>query len=72
MIFVYSVTYCKDMRIKREIKYTLERKGELQKDVEEAAGKVEAAAKVGLNKLDNSYSDLRSAYNKELIKQKMN
>lgn len=61
-----------DMRIKREIKYTIEPKGELQKDVEDAAGKVKAAAKVGLNKLDDSYSDLRSAYNKERIKQQIN
>lgn len=54
-----------DMRVKKEVKYKIERKGALQKDVEDAAYKVKGGAKAVFSKLDNSYGQLRVAYQKE-------
>jgi len=54
-----------DMRVKKEVKYKIVRKGELQKDVEDAADKVKGGAKAVFNKLDNSYGEVKAAYHKE-------
>ena len=54
-----------DMRVKKEVKYKIVRKGELQKDVEDAADKVKGGAKAVFNKLDTSYGEVKAAYHKE-------
>jgi hypothetical protein len=56
------ITY---MRVKKAVTYKTERKGEVRKDVEEVADKVKAGAKTVYNKLDNSYGELKVAYQKE-------
>ena len=56
------ITY---MRVKKEVTYKIERKGEVQKDVEEVADKVKAGARTVYNKIDNSYGELKVAYHKE-------
>jgi hypothetical protein len=57
--------------IKKQVRYKIERRGELQKDAEGAAEKVGAATKVLFKKLDDSYTDLKAGYQKERRKQKM-
>ncbi len=59
------------MKIKKETKYTIERKGELQKDAEEAADVVKAGTKAVFNKLDDSYRDFKAEYRKEKVKEKL-
>ena len=56
------ITY---IRVKKEVTYKIERKGEVQKDVEEVADKVKAGARTVYNKIDNSYGELKAAYHKE-------
>lgn len=57
--------------IKKQVRYKIERKGQLQKDAESAADKVGAATNVLFKKLDDSYTDLKVGYQKERRKQKM-
>lgn len=57
--------------VKKQVKYKIERKGQLKKDAEGAAEKVGAATKVLFKKLDDSYTDLKVGYQKERRKQKM-
>lgn len=57
-----------DMRVKKGVKCKIVRKGELQKDVEDAADKVKGDAKAVFNKLDNSYGEVKAAYHKEKCK----
>jgi len=57
------------MTVKKELR-KIERKGELEKDVESATAKVGAGAKALFNKLDNSYSELKVGYQKEKRKQR--
>ena len=60
-----------DMGFKKEVKYKIERKGELQKDVEDAADKAKRGAKAVFNKLDDSYGQLKVAYQKEKHKRRL-
>jgi len=57
--------------IRKEVKYKLVHKGQMQQDAESAAEKVAAATKVLFNKLDDSYTDLKAGYQKERRKQRM-
>ena len=50
--------------------YELRRKGELEKDLEDASDKVQAAAKAVVNKVKDPSKDLDTEYAKEKIKEK--
>lgn len=62
----------RDMRVKKEVRYKIEHKGELQHDIEDTADKVKQGAKVVFNKLDNSYGQLKTTYQKEKRKHRLN
>jgi hypothetical protein len=61
-----------DMTVKKVVKYRIEGKSELRKDVEDAADNVKIGAKAVFNKLDNSYGKLKAASYKEKRKHGLN
>jgi hypothetical protein len=50
--------------------YEIKKKGEVQKDLEDASDKVQAAAKAVVNKVKDPHRDLDAEYTKEKIKEK--
>jgi hypothetical protein len=50
--------------------YEIRKKGEVQKDLEDASDKVQAAAKAVVNKVKDPSKDLDTEYTKEKIKEK--
>lgn len=50
--------------------YEIRKKGELEKDLEHASDKVQAAAKAVVNKVKDPHKDLDTEYTKEKIKEK--
>jgi len=59
------------MMVKKEVRYKMERKAELQQDVDDAADKVKGGAKAVFNKLDNSYGKLKVAYKRDKHKHRL-
>jgi hypothetical protein len=57
--------------VEKKVEYRVERKSEAERDLEDAADKVKAGAKAVANKADESYRDLKTEYEKEKIKEKL-
>jgi hypothetical protein len=60
-----------EYEIKKKTTYEVDRKGEAERDLEDASDKVQAAAKAVANKLENPHRDLDTEYQKEKIKEKL-
>lgn len=60
-----------DVIVKKEVRYEVDRKSDLETDIGDAADKAKAAAKAVANKADDAYRDLKIEYEKEKIKQKL-
>ena len=52
-------------------RYELRKKGELEKDLEDASDKVQAAAKAVVNKVKDPNKDLDTEYTKEKLKENL-
>jgi hypothetical protein len=59
-----------EYEIKKKTTYEIDKKGELEKDLENASDKVQAAAKAVVNKVKDPRRDLDVEYTKEKIKEK--
>jgi hypothetical protein len=59
-----------EFEIKKKTTYEIDRKGELEKDLENTSDKVQAAAKAVVNKVKDPHRDLDAEYAKEKIKEK--
>lgn len=60
-----------DYEVKKKVEYSVDRKGEAGRDMEDAADKVKAGAKAVGNKLSDPDRDLETEYQKEKIKEKL-
>jgi len=59
-----------DYEIKKKTTYEVDRKGELERDLESASDKVQAAGKAVANKVKDTGRDLEAEYRKEKLKEK--
>ena len=59
-----------DYEIKKKTTFEVDRKSEAEKDLEDAADKVQAGAKAVANKIRDPNKDLNTEYQKEKIKEK--
>ena len=59
-----------DYEIKKKTTYEVDRKGELERDLENASDKVQAAGKAVANKVRDTGRDLEAEYRKEKLKEK--
>jgi hypothetical protein len=59
-----------EYEIKKKTTFEVDRKGEVEKDLEDAADKVQAGAKAIANKVADPDRDLEVEYKKEKIKEK--
>lgn len=55
---------------KKKVEYDIDRKGEAERDLEDASDKVQAAAKAVSKKVVDPDRDLETEYKKEKIKEK--
>ena len=60
-----------DYEVKKKVEYSVERKTEAERDLEDAADKVKAGAKAVANKLSDPGRDLETEYIKEKFKEKL-
>jgi len=59
-----------EYEIKKKTTYEVDRKGELERDLENTSDKVQAAAKAVVNKVKDTHRDLDAEYQKEKLKEK--
>ena len=57
--------------VKKKVEYTVDRKSEAERDLEDTGDKIKAGAKAVANKLDDSDKDLDTEYRKEKLKEKL-
>jgi hypothetical protein len=60
-----------EYEIKKKTTYEVDRKGEAERDLEDASDKVQAGAKAVANKVKDPDRDLDTEYQKEKIKEKL-
>ena len=59
-----------EYEIKKKVEYSVDRKGDTERTLEDASDKVQAAAKAVANKVEDPNRDLKTEYTKEKIKEK--
>lgn len=57
--------------VKKKVEYTVDRKSEAERDLEDTGDKIKAGVKAVANKLDDSDKDLDTEYRKEKLKEKL-
>jgi hypothetical protein len=57
--------------IKKKVEIDVDRKGEAERNLEDASDKVQAAAKAVANKVEDPHRDLGTEYRKEKLKEKL-
>lgn len=60
-----------DYEVKKKVEYSVDRKSEAERDMEDAADKVKAGAKAAGNKLSDPDRDLETEYHEEKLKEKL-
>ena len=60
-----------DYEVKKKVEYSVNRKSEAERDMEDAADKVKAGAKAVGSKLSDPDRDLETEYQKEKFKEKL-
>jgi len=57
--------------VEKKTEYRVDRKGEAERDLEDAGDELKVGAKAVANKVDNPDRDLETEYQKEKIKEKL-
>jgi hypothetical protein len=60
-----------DYEVKKKVEYSVDRKTEAERDIEDASDKVKAGAKAMANKVSDPDRDLETEYHKEKLKEKL-
>ena len=67
----HSIIIMGEYEIKKKTTYEVDRKSDVERDLEDASDKVQAGAKAVANKLEDPDRDLETEYQKEKIKEKL-
>lgn len=59
-----------DVEVKKKVEYSVDRKGEAEKDLEDVGDKIKAGARAVGSKVENPDRDLSAEYKKEKVKEK--
>ena len=70
-VFTSNVAMTDEFEVKKKVEYKVDRKGDVERTLEDASDKIQAGTKAVANKVEDPDRDLKTEYQKEKLKEKL-